>query len=443
MTPRGDLGRTAPIRVWVRQRERANMAASNNRLRRLWGSMTMFAESGLGLVVIGLLSGCQILDVPPGLVTQNLRTPRLASQSETGEAKATSEEAAPREIPLLASPQSSAPTSRNTQNPAPVAQTAAKTDSQSTPSMIQAAVGAIFPVNVPSASVQANQPQGEAVVLASVKPNTREGVRSRVDVEQATRGMLVAVTPADPPLPTFGATSEADPLLAVYRRGYDWFQQTDSFTCRMVRREMVSGKQHPEELMAFQYKKNPYSIHFKWLGQEGKGREVVYVEGKFDDKIQTRLAAGDIPFMPAGKRMSFTVDNPLVRSASRHSVREASFGFMLSTVGTLLAHQKEGNTKLGSVQYVGKIRRPDLGGEVEMVECKLAPGAEHTLPEGGRRLYGFDPVVGHPVLVQTFDSRGQEVEYYRYDRFFFKGLDDSDFDPEVLWAKPDVATKQS
>ena len=416
------------------------MVTSSNRLRRLWGSLSMLASSGLAMVA--LISGCQILDVPPALLAERNAPPRPVAQAEANGAKA--EEVAPKETPSKVSNQGVTQEAQAIPASEPIPQASPKTVPPATPPVIQAAAKApLFPVNIPSGVIQANAPAGEAIALATAKPNRTEGVRSRAEMEHATRGMLVAVTPSDPPLPTFQPTSESDPVLTVYRRGYSWFQQTDSFTCRMVRREIVSGKQHPEELMSFQYKKNPYSIHFKWLGQEGKGREVVYVEGKFDDKIQTRLAAGDIPFMPAGKRMSFAVDNPLVRSASRHSVREAGFGFMLSTVGTMLAHQKEGNSKLGSVQYVGKIRRPDLGGEVEMVECKLAPGVEHTLPEGGRRLYGFDPVLGHPVLVQTFDSRGQEVEYYRYDRFIFNGLEESDFDPETLWTKPDMAAKQS
>ncbi len=281
------------------------------------------------------------------------------------------------------------------------------------------------------------------VALANIKTQAREGIRPNPELLLATRGMLAAVTPIDPPLPIPAGPSETDPLLVVYRRGYQWFQGTDSFTCRMFRREVVRGKPHPEELMSFQYRKAPYSIHFKWLGQEGKGREVVYVEGKYEDKIQTKLAGGDIPFVSAGKRMSFSLDNPLVKNASRHSVREASFGFMLSTVGTMIAHQKENNPKLGSIQYLGKIRRPDIEGEIELVECRLAPGAENALPEGGRRLYGFDPVLGNPVLLQTFDFKGQEVEYYRYDRFFFKGLEEDDFNPEVLWAQPNGKPKQS
>ncbi|MFO0929094.1 MAG: hypothetical protein U0736_19080 [Gemmataceae bacterium] len=41
------------------------------------------------------------------------------------------------------------------------------------------------------------------------------------------------------------------------------------------------------------------------------------------------------------------------------------------------------------------------------------------------------------LLVACWDERGQEVEYYRYDRLQAGvRLDDSDFDPERLWGKP-------
>ena len=377
--------------------ERVMMATTARVMFLLRTPFVTSSMAGWGLLAIGFMtcapvSGCQILDVPQGLGSDRITTP--ISSNPTAKAPL------PSQKPLA-------------------------------------------PIQLVSNALPSPEPANQPLVIASTKPIAKEGLHSRPDLLLATRGMLAALTPIDPPLPMPAGPTETDPLMIVYRRGYNWFQGTDSFTCRMFRREVVRGKPHPEELMSFQYRKNPYSIHFKWLGQEGKGREVVYVEGKYDDKIQTKLAGGDIPFVSAGKRMSFSIDNPLVRNASRHSVREASFGFMLSTVGTMISHQKENNPKLGSIQYIGKIRRPDIEGEIELVECRLAAGAELALPEGGRRLYGFDPVLGNPVLLQTFDLKGQEVEYYRYDRFFFKGLEEDDFNPEVLWAQPNGKPKQS
>jgi len=65
------------------------------------------------------------------------------------------------------------------------------------------------------------------------------------------------------------------------------------------------------------------------------------------------------------------------------------------------------------------------------------PGYEAQLPRGGRRWIFFDQRERLPVLVITQDERGHEVEYYCYDRLQYPvKLDDDDFNPDKLWAKP-------
>ena len=63
------------------------------------------------------------------------------------------------------------------------------------------------------------------------------------------------------------------------------------------------GKKKPEELIRVQFRNEPFSVHLKWLGDEGKGRETIYVKGKYDNEMQVLLAANDaFPFSPAGFR---------------------------------------------------------------------------------------------------------------------------------------------
>jgi len=395
---------------------KAMMAVSRTCLK--WGPAWT-----LGLLafpsIVGLFAGCQVMDVRPSAeIDMPRKLPQPAGLTEPNQGDS----------------------ARENRSQAQSSESAAGTGSNRLPQgsadqLKQAAF------NEPSATLPTERP---ANLGADSTGSQRE---KPVQVALAPRTIshnpvLAAAVPSDPPLPVpMEGSSRLDPLDTVYKRSFDWFQNTDSFTCRMIRREMVGGVRKPEELISFQYRKNPYSIHLKWLGEVGKGREVVYVEGKFDNKIQIRLAGGDMPFVAAGKRMSFNLDNPLVRSSSRHGVQEASFGFMLSTVGTMIAQQKQGNSKLGTVQYAGKVHRQELGMAVEMIEVKIFPGTEDGLPHGGRRLIGFNPQEGMPMLVQTFDDKGQEVEFYRYDLFICKGLDSIDFDPDALWGKPDLAVK--
>src|SRR5262249_40077804 len=77
----------------------------------------------------------------------------------------------------------------------------------------------------------------------------------------------------------------------------------DSYIARLTRREVVNGK-NEEEVMLFKFRKEPWSVYFKWLGENGKGREVIFVKGQHGSQIHTLLAAGDHPLKPAGSRMS-------------------------------------------------------------------------------------------------------------------------------------------
>jgi hypothetical protein len=83
-------------------------------------------------------------------------------------------------------------------------------------------------------------------------------------------------------------------------------------------------------------------------------------------------------------------------------------------------------------------KRPefDEGAALEGVEEDLPSSAEPNLPRGGRRQLYFDLSNHLPVLVITKDDRGQEVEYYRFDRFQTRvKLDDDDFNPDKLFGK--------
>jgi hypothetical protein len=210
----------------------------------------------------------------------------------------------------------------------------------------------------------------------------------------------------------------------------------DSYIARLTRREQVNGK-YEEEVMLFKFRKEPWSVYFKWLGEVGKGREVVFVKGQHGSQIHTLLAAGDHPLKPPGSRMALSPDSVFVRMASRHPVTEAGIGASVDRLVAVLDALDRGDTRRGTLAEVGTQRRQDFGCALALVEHTLPPGCDPTLPRGGKRLYGFDPDNHLPVLVTTRDDKGQEVEYYRYDRLQYPvRLDNEDFEPDRLWGKP-------
>jgi hypothetical protein len=202
----------------------------------------------------------------------------------------------------------------------------------------------------------------------------------------------------------------------------------DSYICRMTRRETVNGSPNPEEIMLFKFRKQPFSIYFKWIGTTNNGREVVYVKGKYEGKLHIRMS-------PGSADMALAPDSFLVRRSSRHPVTEAGVCAIVEMYAAAVAAFEKGQH---SLRYLGVSKRPDFddGATLEGVEEDLAPGADPNLPRGGHRQLYFNVATRLPVLVITKDERGQEVEYYRFDRFQTRvKLDDDDFNPDKLFGK--------
>ena len=107
---------------------------------------------------------------------------------------------------------------------------------------------------------------------------------------------------------------------------------------------------------------------------------------------------------------------------------------MIEHFGKNLDAQEAGDKRYGTMKYLGQLRRPEFEQPHIAVEQAIPPGAETTLPQGGSRLWLFDPESGLPVLLVTMDHTNHEVEYYCYDRLQYPvKLDDDDFNPDRVW----------
>src|SRR5947209_5984633 len=71
------------------------------------------------------------------------------------------------------------------------------------------------------------------------------------------------------------------------------YARFNTYIARFVRHGPSGNK--GEEILAFYFRKHPWSVRFRWLAGEGQGREVLYVQGHFDDKLHIILAPGDAP----------------------------------------------------------------------------------------------------------------------------------------------------
>jgi hypothetical protein len=226
-------------------------------------------------------------------------------------------------------------------------------------------------------------------------------------------------------------------LKKLYNRAVECYDKMDSFEARLTRQEVVDNKRQPKETIRFQFRKKPMSVRMKWIGDEGNGREVLYVQGKYDNKMQILPAKSDTAPLPPFK-MSMAPDDPTVRSKSRHDIREAALAEAINHLGSILKLIESNPKQADRLKYLGSVKRPEYPYHLDGIEETIPANAEKGLPKGGKRLTFWDPTAkaaseGLPVIVITYDEKQREVEYYCFDRFLHPvQLDDRDFDASKM-----------
>jgi hypothetical protein len=109
------------------------------------------------------------------------------------------------------------------------------------------------------------------------------------------------------------------------------------FECRLTRREMVNNRPMPQEELQYRFRRDPYSVHIKWVGLEGQGRELIYVTGKYDNKVQILTGKTEGLVIPAGMRVARLPTDKDVRSKSRYDIREGGMGMAIVWFGKVLS----------------------------------------------------------------------------------------------------------
>ncbi|CAN5550931.1 hypothetical protein BH11PLA2_BH11PLA2_05340 [soil metagenome] len=276
------------------------------------------------------------------------------------------------------------------------------------------------------------------------KPMLPSPIAPKTVPPTAPAPLTTSPTVPTPPVAAKPVEKPANDLAGIktlYQTAVTQFDKLVDFEARLVRKEVVKGKDQPAEEVIFQYRKKPFSIYMKTIGEVGRGREVIYVDGQHDGKMHIIMGEGDGNIlMKAGSKVAFEPTNPLVTAKSRHKITEAGFGDALTKFGKVITLTENG-TRPNGVKPLGKVDRKEYSYPLDGVDIQLNPGDDHTLAKGGRKLVYFDmkegsASYGFPVLVITLDETGREVEHYCFDKFKNPAkLTDADFDPARLVSK--------
>ncbi len=237
--------------------------------------------------------------------------------------------------------------------------------------------------------------------------------------------------------PGFGQSASLEQARQLYQEAESSYAGINSYVCRMIRHSIDDGKVN-EQILILYFRKNPWSVRFKWLSGDGQGREVLYVKDHYENKIHAITAPGDIPFVPGGEKLALSLDSPLVRSASPTPITESGIGALIDRFGKEVDRAEQGKEQ---IICKGQQQRPDYDVPLHVVEGKLPPGIDPDVPHGGRFLLGFHSELHLPVLSVLYNEVGSEVSYYRFDRLELNvGLTDADFDPAKMGPRKPAKT---
>lgn len=196
--------------------------------------------------------------------------------------------------------------------------------------------------------------------------------------------------------------------------------RTESYTAIFHKQERIKGKLRREETILFKFRK-PFNIYMKWIDRPYRGRELIYVQGRNENRI--RAHEGGILGL-------FTVNlDPLgatVMRDNRHPITESG----LHNLVDLIAEQVRKG--IGA----GEFESRDLGEEV--VYGRKTRKMEGIFPrdEGkgyycSRTVVNLDMEMKIPIKVLIYDWDDRIVESYGYEDLVLNaGLTDADFDPE-------------
>lgn len=193
-------------------------------------------------------------------------------------------------------------------------------------------------------------------------------------------------------------------------------------TARLVRREVVGSALQPVEEIDFKQRFSPHSLRLKWVGEQFKGREIIYVKGANDDKVLAKSEGGGLSgFFTRNRILRLALDSSMVKGQSRYGPDVAGYNNLLKRLASLYREARAlrlawvqqwlVESSARSVQKFEVTREPVLlGGDVS------------------RAIVWFDLAAGLPTHVIVYDAKGRLVEDYDWQNLRLNaGLTDADF----------------
>ncbi len=213
------------------------------------------------------------------------------------------------------------------------------------------------------------------------------------------------------------AQSEQDILPYLYQ-AKEFYKGIDDYSCVFTKQESMDGKMKEPETILFKFQK-PFRVYMKWVKEPNKGRELLFVPGKYDNKLKVHIGGLLNLVLPC---ITIAPDSPMVLSHTRHPITNAGMGNLINS----LIDQFELAKKQGDLHVIMHGTE-----KIEGVECLKI---ERVLPKDRgyycKRLILYLRQDDHiPAKVMIYDWNDQLIENYSFAQIQWNvGLTDADFD---------------
>ena len=301
------------------------------------------------------------------------------------------------------------------------------------------------PAGVPPAVPESPVVQAEGIADPESDPD-RKKRQDRREERKERREERRDERPDSPPTAPPPATTEPTPAdtandsLAAVRKLVDAsakrYAEVPDFECRLVSQEVVKGRQLPKNEIEYRFRQKPLSVYMKTLSEAGQGREVMYVQGQFDNQIHLITGKGDNRLVGAGFKTSMDPDDsrateqeplPHLRGRPRPHDRRLAEGHRVARQEG--RHRGEGAGR----GEAARIHLPAGGGGDHHEQQRQRRDRRRRVAAGVLRPEAGLAVVHAAGAGDYQGPAGREVEYYSFTRFKVPaGTTDADWNPAKL-----------
>lgn len=202
----------------------------------------------------------------------------------------------------------------------------------------------------------------------------------------------------------------------LLKRSFESYGKVNDYVCLFSKKERIRDSIKEERNILFKYRK-PASFYMKWTEGDNRGVEAIYVDGRYNNKLEVHLA-GFWRFF----RIAVDPHGLLALKNNRHPITEAGIGHLLDLIMT--NYHKGKSDPESRITFEGE----------PLVDGKRTVYVKAVFPKD-KGYYGqavhvyFDQEAMLPVKLTVYGWSNEFLEEYRFESLRLNaGLTERDFD---------------